>query len=143
MYMEKIKQVMVIDDDPINNIIFQKLSEFVGFAEEILPFISAVDSLDYLQKLENELIPPPNIIFLDIRMPIVNGWEFLERLSKLNHSQYFDHTAIYMLTSSSEQSDINKSKNYKLVTDYLVKPLLTDNLIAIQEKMQPQTQTVS
>lgn len=137
--MEKIKQVMVIDDDPINNIIFQKLSEFVDFAEEIITFLSAVDSLDYLQKLEEEQTPPPNIIFLDIRMPIVNGWEFLERLSQLNQTHYFDDTAIYMLTSSSEQSDINKAKNYRLVTDYIVKPLLTENLEAIKEKMQSQT----
>jgi CheY-like chemotaxis protein len=137
--MEKIKQVMVIDDDPINNIIFQKLSEFVDFAEEIITFLSAVDSLDYLQKLEEEQTPPPNVIFLDIRMPIVNGWEFLERLSQLNQNHYFDDTAIYMLTSSSEQSDINKAKNYRLVTDYIVKPLLTENLDAIKEKMQSQT----
>ncbi|MDF9795800.1 CheY-like chemotaxis protein [Catalinimonas alkaloidigena] len=137
--MEKIKQVFVIDDDPINNIIFQKLSEFVDFAEEIIPFLSAVDSLDYLQKLEEEQAPPPNIIFLDIRMPIVNGWEFLERLSKLNKNHYFEGTAIYMLTSSSEQSDINKAKNYHLVTDYIVKPLLTEDLEAIKEKMQAET----
>lgn len=137
--MEKIKQVLVIDDDPINNIIFQKLSEFIDFAEEIIPFISAVDSLDYLQKLEGDQITPPNIIFLDIRMPIVNGWEFLERLSKLNKNHYFDRTAIYMLTSSSEQSDINKAKNYSLVTDYIVKPLSTEKLEEIKEKTQPQT----
>lgn len=132
--MEKIKQVLVIDDDPINNIIFQKLSEFIHFAEDIIPFISAVDSLDYLQKLEEEQTPPPDIIFLDIRMPIVNGWEFLERLSKLNKNHYFDGTAIYMLTSSSEQSDVNKAKNYSLVTDYIVKPLSTEKLEEIKEK---------
>lgn len=136
--MEKIKQVLVIDDDPINNIIFQKLSEFIGFAEEIVPFISAVDSLDYLQKLEEDHNTPPNIIFLDIRMPIVNGWEFLERLNQLNKNHYFDSTAIYMLTSSSEQSDINKSKNYSLVTDYIVKPLSTEKLQEIREKMLSQ-----
>ena len=137
--MEKIKQVLVIDDDPINNIIFQKLSEFIDFAEEIIPFISAVDSLDYLQKLEAEQSTPPNIIFLDIRMPIVNGWEFLERLSQLNKNHYFDSTAIYMLTSSSEQSDINKSKNYSLVTDYIVKPLSTEKLEEIRERILSQT----
>ncbi|WPP52186.1 response regulator [Catalinimonas niigatensis] len=137
--MEKIKQVLIIDDDPINNIIFQKLSEFIDFAEEIIPFISAVDSLDYLQKLEESQTTPPNIIFLDIRMPIVNGWEFLERLSQLNKNHYFDSMAIYMLTSSSEQSDINKARNYSLVTDYIVKPLSTEKLEEIKEKMLPQT----
>ncbi|WKN31769.1 response regulator [Porifericola rhodea] len=137
--MEKIKQVILIDDDPINNIIFQKLSEFVDFAEEIVSFLSAVDSLDHLQQLQQAEAPAPDMIFLDIRMPIVNGWEFLERLEAMNTNGYFDNTAIYMLTSSSEQSDINKAKNYQQVTDYIVKPLSTENLESIKEKTISQT----
>lgn len=137
--MEKIKQVILIDDDPINNIIFQKLSEFVDFAEEIVSFLSAVDSLDHLQQLQQAEAPAPDMIFLDIRMPIVNGWEFLERLEAMNTNGYFDNTSIYMLTSSSEQSDINKAKNYQQVTDYIVKPLSTENLASIKEKTISQT----
>jgi CheY-like chemotaxis protein len=135
--MEKIRQVIVIDDDPINNIIFQKLSEISDFASDILTFISAVDGLDYLQKLEGEQQSPPDIIFLDIRMPIVSGWEFLERLEKINQNGYFSDLSVYMLTSSSEQSDINKAKNFRMVTDYIVKPLSTETLARIKEKHQP------
>ncbi len=132
--MEKIKQVLVIDDDPINNIIFQKLSEFTDFAEEIITFISAVDSLDFLQNIQENQQTLPDVIFLDIRMPIVNGWAFLEKLDELNKSHFFDGMDIYMLTSSSEQSDINKAKNYHLVTDYIVKPLAIEKLEEIKEK---------
>lgn len=130
--MEKIKQVLVVDDDPIHNTVFKKLSEWSDFAEEIVSFISAVDCLDYLKDVLEKKAPPPAIIFLDIKMPIVNGWEFLERLEKMNNQRYFSQVAIYMLTSSSEQSDINKAKKYKLVTDYIVKPITSEKIREIQ-----------
>ncbi len=135
--MKKIRKLLLIDDDHINNIIFEKLSGFAGFAEEIVSFISAVDGLDYLKELQKNEEEPPNIIFLDIRMPIVNGWEFLERLSEFREA-YFNNTSIYMLTSSSDQSDVNKAKNFAIVNDYLVKPMTIEALKKLQEKHQEQ-----
>ena len=136
--MDKLKQIMVVDDDPISSVIVKKLSELTGFAEEVVSFISAVDGLDYLQQVADQKQEPPVLIFLDIRMPIVNGWDFLERFRKINQHDYFSNTSIYMLTSSSEQSDINKAKKYKMVTDYLVKPLSPEKLSTIRQKhLQP------
>lgn len=131
--MDKIKQVMVIDDDSINNIIFKKIADLCEFAEEVITFISAVDALDYLKNVSEKGLTPPNIIFLDIRMPIVNGWEFLDEFEEIN-PELFSNTAIYMLTSSSEQSDINRSKNYQQISDYIVKPLVTEKLREIQSR---------
>lgn len=136
--MKKFKKILVIDDDHINNIIFEKLSGIVGFAEEIVSFISAVDGLDYLQNIQKNEEEPPNIIFLDIRMPIVNGWEFLERFSEFRET-YFKDTSIYMLTSSSDQSDVNKAKNFAIVNDYIVKPLTIEALKKVQEKYHTET----
>lgn len=133
--MKKIKKILVIDDDHINNIIFEKLSTFAGFAEEIVSFNSAVDGLDYLQNIQENGEEPPNIIFLDIRMPIVNGWEFLERFSVFR-GICFKNTSIYMLTSSSSQSDVNKAKNFAIVNDYIVKPLTIEVLKKLKEKHQ-------
>lgn len=135
--MEKIRQVLVIDDDPIHNTVFKKLAEWSDFAEEVVSFISAVDCLDYLKTLKKSEQTPPAIIFLDIKMPIVNGWEFLERLEKMNQQHYFSRVAVYMLTSSSEQSDINKAKRYEMVTDYIVKPITTEKLWEILELQRP------
>ena len=132
--MEKFKRIMVVDDDPVNNTIVRKLAEFTGFAEEVISFVSAVDGLDYLQQTLDKKEDLPSIIFLDIRMPIVNGWDFLERVSEMNRLQQFDNVHIYMLTSSSEQSDINKARQYKMVTDYIVKPLTQDKLASIRNK---------
>ncbi len=133
--MKKIKKVLVIDDDQINNIIFEKLASISDFAEEVVTCLSAVDGLDYLQKIQKDQEEPPNLIFLDIRMPIVNGWEFLERFKKLD-TVYFKDVLVYMLTSSSDQSDVNKAKNFSIVTDYIVKPLAVETLNEIKEKYQ-------
>lgn len=133
--MKKIKKVLVIDDDQINNIIFEKLSVIADFADEVVTCISAVDGLDYLQNIQKNNEEPPGFIFLDIRMPIVNGWEFLERFQKFRE-QYFQNTSIYMLTSSSDQSDVNKAKNFTIVSDYIVKPLSIEALNEIKEKYQ-------
>jgi len=135
--MDKLKQVMVVDDDPISNTIVRKLSEYTGFAEEVVCFISAVDGLDFLQKAIENNQDLPSLLFLDIQMPIVNGWDFLERLGKTKQLNPFYELPIYMLTSSSEQSDINKAKQYKLVTDYIVKPLSAEQLRDIKKKHLP------
>lgn len=133
--MKRIKKVLVIDDDQINNIIFKKLSVITDFADEVVTYISAVDGLDYLQTLQKNNEEPPSLIFLDIRMPIVNGWEFLEKFQYFK-DQYFKDTSIYMLTSSSDQSDVNKAKNFPIVNDYIVKPLSVEALNEIKEKYQ-------
>lgn len=133
--MKKIKKVLVIDDDQINNIIFEKLSMITDFAEEVITCISAVDGLDYLQNIQKNNEEPPKLIFLDIRMPIVSGWEFLERFEPFKEP-YFKDTFIYMLTSSSDQSDVNKAKNFSIVNDYIVKPLSVEALVEIKEKYQ-------
>lgn len=137
--MKKIKKVLVIDDDQINNIIFEKLSAIVDFADEIATCTSAVDGLDYLQNIQKNNEAPPNLLFLDIRMPIVNGWEFLERFQHIRHP-YFKDTIINMLTSSSDKSDINKAKtfNIDIVSNYFVKPLSVEVLSDIKEKYQAQ-----
>ena len=129
-----LKQVLVIDDDPVNNTIVQKLAEFSSLAEEVLTFVSAVDGLDFIQQAIDQKRTPPEAIFLDINMPIVNGWGFLESFQAMNIDQYLDQVSIYMLTSSSEQSDINKAKQYKSVTDYIVKPISVQKLREIRKQ---------
>jgi CheY-like chemotaxis protein len=139
--MEKFYEVLVVDDDPIHNTVFKKLAEWNSFSEKVVSFISAVDCLDYLKVCQEEELPPPTMIFLDIKMPIVNGWEFLERLEKMNDHHYFSQIAIYMLTSSSEQSDINKAKKYNMVTDYFVKPITMEILNEIRSRHQQEKET--
>jgi len=136
--MSKLQQVWVIDDDPINNIVFRKLSDFTGFAEELIDFVNAVDALDQLQKLVSAEKPLPNAIFLDVSMPIVSGWDFLDEF-KSSFSSCLDSVTIYMLTSSSNQSDIYRAAHHSCVNDYIVKPITVDKLNEIKERHQVHT----
>lgn len=133
--MSKLQQVWVIDDDPINNIVFRKLSDFTAFTEELIDFVSAVDALDQLQQLASDNRTFPDAIFLDVSMPIVNGWDFLDRLKDILSTEV-DSITIYMLTSSSNQSDIYRAARHTCVNDYIVKPITVDKLNNIKQKHQ-------
>ena len=128
--MRVLDKVMIIDDDPITSILLEKVNADVNFANKVLSFYSAVDGLDYLLSLNESRQTAPEVIFLDINMPIVSGWQFLERYRTLEISK--GPTAIYMLTASADQSDINRAKRFTHVNDYLVKPLTVGRLQTIQ-----------
>ena len=131
--MSVLNKAMIIDDDPITSILLEKINADVNFAREVISFYSAVDGLDYLLTTKDEKQPVPEIIFLDINMPIVSGWQFLERYNELAIPE--GQTAIYMLTASADQSDINRAKKFANVEDYLVKPLTIARLKAIHANM--------
>ncbi len=106
---------MLIDDDPINNLIIQKeISKFDGNAR-ILVYESASEALDYLKKNTDAL---PKLLLLDINMPGMNGWDFLQEFKASNLS-----TNVVIITSSIAKIDRDKSQNYPIVKDYFIKPL--------------------
>ena len=106
--------IMLIDDDPINNLIIRK--ELTRFNPNIslIIFESPVEALSYF-KQKNQI---PNLILLDINMPGMNGWEFLDEFEKLSLN-----INLAMLTSSIAKIDHKKSQSYALVKDYFIKPL--------------------
>jgi CheY-like chemotaxis protein len=91
-------------------------------------FYSAVDGLDYLSSLADRHQEAPEIILLDICMPIVNGWQFLAQFEAMGWSE----TTIYMLASSTDQEQINRAKKVANVKDYIVKPLTVERLRMIK-----------
>ena len=131
--MRTLNTIMVIDDDPMTAIIFEKINGVLHFAQEVLSFYSAVDGLDYLLTLKDSRQHAPDAIFLDITMPIVSGWQFLEQYE----ARSFPETTVYMLTASDDQSDINRAKKFANVKDYLVKPLTLNLVRTVLEDLTP------
>lgn len=123
------KHIFIIDDDPISIIILKKNLELIAISEEIVTFSNGKDAFNHLEKeyLKNEQY----VIFLDINMPEMNGWEFLNKVEHLITSQ---NTSIYLLTSSINKVDMEKAKQFLLIEKYLSKPICKEVLIEIKEK---------
>lgn len=108
--------------------------EDLHIADKIDSVISADDALDIIRKgLNDEPSLLPNLIFLDINMPIKSGWDFLLEYGELKKS--LPHPIpIIMLTSSVYQHDRERALTYAEVSDYTLKPLTVSDLLLYQEK---------
>lgn len=116
------KKYLLIDDEEIFNFIHSEVIHNLSSEAEVLSYTSANEALDYLKAcmLNNEKWP--DYIFLDIRMPEMNGFEFLDHLKVFN-SNSFDNTKVYMLSSSLDDRDVELALSYPFVKGFREKPL--------------------
>ncbi len=123
--------VMLIDDNELDNFINKKLLENENFTDTVLVHQSAQSALEELKKLENTPERLPQIIFLDIMMPHMDGFGFLEEVNKLSE-KIKKHSKIIMLSTSESFKDLNRANQSKYVFKFLNKPLNKMVLDAIQ-----------
>lgn len=122
--------LLVIDDDDINIFIIKKIVEKTGYEAKMVAKTNGQLAIDYINELISTRQPLPQLILIDINMPILNGWEFLEAYEKLGIEENID---MYMLSSSVYENDIEKAKTYKTVKGFISKPLSIERLIALFE----------
>jgi CheY-like chemotaxis protein len=127
----KYKIIMLIDDNEIDNLINQKMIEASGICERILVHSgakNAIESLKNIEKLsENSTTLLPDVIFLDIDMPIMDGFQFLEEFSRMSEA-IRENCKVIMLTSSMNPQDLVKARKSPFVKKYINKPLSQDVL---------------
>lgn len=122
--------IMLVDDDEINNFITVKLIRKAFPDSVITTYLNGRLAIDKIKNiLEYNLENIPDYILLDINMPVMNGWEFLEEYKVLNLDPDKKIT-IYILSSSVFSNDVDKAKSYESVANFISKPL---NLEAIKE----------
>ncbi len=128
--MAAYKKVMLVDDNEIDNIINEKIIEANGFADSILVFKTGQEALDYLAENQNDDESLPEIIFLDINMPIMDGFQWLEDFERFT-DLVKTKCRIIMLSSSISPKDIDRAASSRYVKKYLNKPLNSRYLDAI------------
>jgi len=126
--------IMLIDDNEIDNLINQKMIESADVVQNIYTHTGARSAIEFLrnaEKLEDfsdKILP--DIILLDIDMPLMDGFQFLDEFEKLKETTK-EKCAVVMLTSSINPQDVNKSKKYRYVKRYINKPLSQDSITKI------------
>jgi CheY-like chemotaxis protein len=121
--------VLLVDDDADNNFVNTWILK-KEFAEEVVAKQSAQEALNYLRNRSNLRLELPSIIFLDIRMPVMDGFAFLNEYDKLS-DHIKERSQIVMLSSSFDKSDYNKAMENPNVVKYINKPLTPEALIGI------------
>lgn len=114
--------VLLLDEDDIDNIINQKIIESNNFAQRVLVFQTGEKALEYLDSNAGNPDNLPELIFLDINMPIMDGFQFLAEFEKLD-DRVKDFCKIIMLSSSISPRDIDRAASNRYVKKYLNKPL--------------------
>lgn len=122
----KINTVCIIDDDPIFVYGTKVLLNYNrSFCSNIIVFENGKEALDDLRFMLKNNKEMPEVIFLDLNMPIMNGWEFLDELKKMDLKKKI---GVYVVSSSIDKMDEEKSKKYDMVIDFISKPLTTNKL---------------
>ncbi len=118
---------MLVDDNHDDNFFHKR--EINKDNHEIIVIVknTGLEALEYLKTKKDAIESHPDLIFLDINMPGMNGWEFLEEYNKLV-KELQSQVIIIMLTTSDNPDDENKAKKYSFVSDYIIKPLTKERL---------------
>ena len=132
----KLNRVLLIDDDKITNTLNEMVIKKSGYAERIESVQNGIEALEYLMKDQGEGYPRPDLMFLDINMPGMDGWEFIEEYSKLD-KRYQGNLIVVMLTTSLNPDDKDRSDDSNQLNDFINKPLTTEKFQKIMEKNFP------
>jgi CheY-like chemotaxis protein len=128
--MTKANCIILIDDDPIANFLNQSTIENLNITDELLVFENGLEGIRYLTSLKDN--SAPSYIFLDLNMPVMDGFDFMANYNTLTFKDK-ERTKIIVLTTSSNAKDIEKAKELGC-RDYLTKPLTESKIQSMIEK---------
>jgi len=128
--MNRLNLIFIVDDDPIHQQITQIMIDRQGISNSMQAFSDAQEVLDYLAGHQGDGSALPDVILLDLNMPVMDGWEFLDAYSTLSNT-LCKTIQIYVLTSSIDENDRERVGSYSFVKGYLTKPLSRDTILQL------------
>jgi len=133
----KLSCILLVDDDLPTNFINERVLKKIDCTEKIIAVQGGFEALEYLKSTDKEKHPQPDLIFLDINMPGMNGWEFLENYTHLNDTEK-SKAIVVMLTTSLNPDEREKAKNIPQISAFLNKPLFIDGVNEILKQKFPE-----
>lgn len=121
----KNKITYLIDDDKLSIKLMSMLIAKNNFCEEIISFHNPKTALDELKNSAKNSSKLPDVILLDLNMPVLDGWQFLDEFILIEFSK---EIVVFIVSSSIDPSDLEMAKNYPIVKDYIIKPLTSEKL---------------
>jgi len=131
------EQILCIDDDPITLMLSRKVIEKSSFSDEIITAQNGEEALLYFNTLKYnkaKIVKKPQLIFLDLNMPVMGGWEFLDYFTSPAYDE-FNSVNVIVLSSTINPEDLLKAKKYPIIKDFLSKPITKAMLEYLKNKM--------
>ncbi|HQT58527.1 MAG: hypothetical protein B7X86_12095 [Sphingobacteriales bacterium 17-39-43] len=130
--MDLKSRVFIIDDDPIHQRIAQIMISKHNLFDEYFSYTEAQKALDFLQENKKNEETLPDVILLDLNMPVLDGWDFLETFETLI-KEFKKNIRVFIVSSSVDEKDLLRSKSYVAVKGFISKPLSPDIIRSIIE----------
>ncbi|WP_316820544.1 response regulator [Pedobacter gandavensis] len=128
--MNSLKKIALIDDDSTFVFLTKRMMKAANISTHIDEFNDGLQALTFLKANRNNEEVLPDVIFLDLSMPIMDGWEFLEEFT-VERPSIQKSIILYIVSSSISPHDIERSRDYSVVSDFIIKPLNKERFVQI------------
>lgn len=125
----------IIDDDDIYRYTIQRIIRDLNISNKNLVFTGGEQALDYLCGHMDTASELPDVLLLDVNMPVMDGFEFMQEYEKLV-SHLAKNIVIFMISSSVNPDDVDRAKSIQRITDYIVKPIEPGKLLRIISELE-------
>lgn len=129
------QNVMIVDDDSVDRFILRKSLNKINFSEQILEVSNGVEALNIITNYSKQGQRIPELIFLDLNMPVLDGFGFLDTISKLN-GQYKNLLRIVIICSTKNDDEYKRALAYDLVINFFLKPISEQDLLSLTDQLQ-------
>jgi CheY-like chemotaxis protein len=132
-----LEQILCIDDDPITLMLCKKVISKSSFSHEVVTAQNGEEALHHFNVLKytnDQAKKRPELIFLDLNMPIMGGWEFLDHFTSSDYKE-FNTVPVIVLSSTIDPEDLAKAKKYPIIIDFLSKPITQPMLEYLKKKI--------